>query len=120
MKYAFLTCDDLSGYVIDDDLAIGAFSNFFPEDDLDVISWSDTYTDWSEYDFAVIRTTWDYTNRLDEFLSVLKKIEDSGCTLLNPRSTVEWNSRKTYLKELSKKKIPVLTRIFLEEEDIAS
>ncbi|MGH1467371.1 MAG: ATP-grasp domain-containing protein [Bdellovibrionales bacterium] len=120
MKYAFLTCDDLSDYIIDDDLAIDAFSEVFPNDQLEVVSWSKPEVNWADYDFAVIRTTWDYTARLDEFLSVLQKIEKSGCKLLNPLSTVEWNSKKTYLKELYKKGLPVLTSIFLEKENIAS
>ncbi len=119
-KYVFLTCDDLSDYVVDDELALESFKKICPEDSLDVISWSNESVNWSDYDYAVIRTTWDYTKRLEEFLNVLESIKESGCKLLNSSSIVKWNSRKTYLKDLSKSGIKVIESIFLEDEDLES
>jgi glutathione synthase/RimK-type ligase-like ATP-grasp enzyme len=68
----------------------------------------------------VIRTTWDYTERLDEFLEALSKIEESGCKLLNPLRAVKWNVKKTYLKEVAQKGFPVIESIFLADENLAS
>ncbi len=34
----------------------------------DITVWSDTSTDFSEYDLAIIRSCWDYDSRLTEFL----------------------------------------------------
>lgn len=119
-KYAFLTCDDLSEFVDDDKYAHDAFKEIMPDDELVVLPWSDKNVNWSDFDYAVIRTTWDYTKHLEEFLSVLTEIEESGCRLLNPKSIVEWNCRKTYLNDLKEEGVDIIDSIFLADEDLAS
>lgn len=52
------------------------------------------------FDFAIIRTCWDYTARADEFLSTLEAHERGGLCIYNSTGVVRWNARKTYLKEL--------------------
>lgn len=116
-KYAFLTCDDLSEFVVDDDFAFKAFGEHMPNCSYEVVSWSNKEVVWSNFDCAVIRTTWDYTKSLDSFLTTLKKIEDSGCKLLNPYSVVLWNSNKTYLSELERLGTPIVSSVFLAHED---
>lgn len=59
--------------------------------------WSDPVPD---ADLALIRTTWDYTSRLREFLSALETIS-KRMTLWNPIETVRWNIDKRYLLELA-------------------
>lgn len=109
MKIAFLTCKDLDGFVVDDNylrLALEARGDQVTE-----IAW-DIPTDWSQFNVVIIRTTWDYSARLQEFLEVLKKIEASGAKLLNPLELVEWNARKSYLRQLQEKGIPTIPTIF--------
>lgn len=58
--------------------------------------------DWREAadhgaDFVLVRSPWDYTQHLDEFLDVLSRIR---CTLHNPLAVIRWNSHKKYLVEL--------------------
>lgn len=52
------------------------------------------------FDFAVIRTCWDYTARADEFLASLEAHERGGLRIYNSSDVVRWNARKTYLQEL--------------------
>jgi hypothetical protein len=33
-----------------------------------VVEWDDTEVDWSHFDLALLRSTWDYSMRLPEFL----------------------------------------------------
>ncbi|MFJ1755892.1 RimK family alpha-L-glutamate ligase [Kitasatospora sp. NPDC088134] len=89
-----------------------------PEDDLlvraladrgltaDVLPW-DEPADWSAYGLALVRTTWDYWQRHEEFLAALREI--GGRTKLrNPVGLVAWNSHKGYLLELAAAGVPVL------------
>lgn len=112
-----LSCDDLRGYVVDEELFIKALEEAKLFKKVDVLSWN-ADVDWSEYDVALIRTTWDYTKNRENFLKALKSIEDSGCRLMNSFKTVEWNSDKTYLHELSQKGLPVVPSLFLEKLNI--
>ncbi|MCB0391984.1 MAG: hypothetical protein KDD58_11880 [Bdellovibrionales bacterium] len=105
-KCALLTCDDLTGYVSDEDPlaeAIESQLGFICQ----WIPWSQSIN-WSEFDYAIIRTTWDYTLKRDLYLQTLKKIVQSGVELFNPFSIVEWNSHKSYLLDLLKKKLNVI------------
>ena len=50
---------------------------------------------------VLFRTTWNYFDKLDSFLSFLKKVE-SKAQLINPYDQITWNLDKKYLIELSK------------------
>ena len=71
------------------------------------LAWSDD-VDWGAFDVAVLRSTWDYVDRLPEFLRALERIEGSGCRVRNPRDAVTWNSDKRYLEDLSEWGVPVV------------
>ena len=80
-RCAFLTLEDPTGYVIDDDLA------YQPLQDLgwrvDAVPWSRPGVSWSSYDAVVIRSTWDYAEVPQKFLATLAEIEQSGAPLFN-------------------------------------
>lgn len=109
MKIAFLSCNDLDGFVVDDHHLQTAFEA--RGDTVEVVSWNDD-RQWSLYDVVLIRTTWDYSSNLHTFLETLKKISVSGAKLLNSYDLVEWNARKSYLKELQEKEIPTIPTLF--------
>lgn len=101
MRLALLTSSNLDGYVTDDEAFFKVLKSY---EDMQV-SWCvwDQPQDWSVYDYAIIRTTWDYTKKLSQFLETLQQIEASGCRLLNNSKIVQWNSNKKYLIELAEK-----------------
>jgi len=103
-RCVFLSCADLAGYVHDDHLAVPALERRGWA--VDTRAWDDPRARWAAYEVAVIRTTWDYWKRLDEFLGGLEAIERSGCRLMNPLRWVRWSSRKTYLRDLARAGIP--------------
>ena len=81
-----------------------------------VLVWSDV-ADWpTDADLAIVRTTWDYTFRRDEFLQVL---EDSPVTVANPTSVLRWNSHKGYLVELAAAGVPVIPTVLLRRGEPA-
>jgi hypothetical protein len=73
-----------------------------------VHAWSDPAVDWSAYDATVIRSTWDYTGRRQDFLDWLDRVP----RLHNPASVVAPNTDKTYLHELSAVGLPVVPTEF--------
>ena len=95
--------DSLEGYVSDDDLAIGPLQD--RGWDVSTVSWRNRSVDWNDFDIVVLRTTWDYQNQPDEFLSVLRAIDSSKARLENPLSLVEWNLDKRYLGDLERRGI---------------
>jgi glutathione synthase/RimK-type ligase-like ATP-grasp enzyme len=62
---------------------------------------------------VVIRTTWDYTSCIDEFLSWLRSAS-TATTVVNPAAIIEWNAHKRYLLDLAYAAVPVLPTIVVE------
>jgi glutathione synthase/RimK-type ligase-like ATP-grasp enzyme len=75
------------------------------------VVWSDPDVNWSSYDVALIRSTWDYIDELEPFLSVLSRIEESSCRLFNARDAVRWNSDKSYLFDLEAWGVPIVPTV---------
>jgi glutathione synthase/RimK-type ligase-like ATP-grasp enzyme len=73
----------------------------------DVVDWDDERVDWASYDRAVLRSTWDYPERLPEFLDRLTVI-DGVTELVNPAAAVRWNVDKRYLTELAAAGVPTV------------
>lgn len=62
-------------------------------------------------DRLLLRTPWDYVERLDDFLRWTEDVESSGRSLWNPADTVRWNYDKRYLVELASRGIPVVPTV---------
>jgi hypothetical protein len=112
---AFLTAEALDGFVHDDDLAHEPLRELGWE--VTTVPWSRPDQDWSRFEAVVIRSTWDYHKRLDEFLATLETIERSGARLANPLETVRWNARKTYLRDLADSGLPVVQTLWHASPD---
>lgn len=110
MRLALLTCSNLPDWEQDDRFLHQAL-------DAQGIEWAlipwDASEDWSQYDAALIRTTWDYVNRLEEFESVLSALAHQT-HLLNPIEVVSWNLRKTYLRDLAEAGISIAPTIWID------
>lgn len=66
---------------------------------------------WDEFDIVVVRSTWDYATRRDEFCAWADSV---GARLANAPAVLRWNSDKTYLKDLATAGVPVVATEFLE------
>ncbi len=111
-RIALLTLEDRPGYVIDDGLAADALRQ--RGFDVAELPWSDTSIDWSSWDLVIVRSTWDYHLRPDEFLDTLARIEASGARLENPRALIIWNLDKRYLRDLEARDVPIVPSIWGE------
>jgi O-ureido-D-serine cyclo-ligase len=80
--------------------------------------WDDPGIDWSRYGIALLRSTWDYVDRVDEFLDWCERCA-SMTRLLNPPAVVRWNTDKHYLVDLARAGVPVVPTRFVEPGDDA-
>ena len=76
------------------------------------VDWHDASVDWSQYSLLVLRSTWDYHLRRNEFLQWLQRVSQLT-TVCNSSEVVEWNSDKKYLGELSALGIAVVPTQFV-------
>ena len=81
--------------------------------------WDDAAVDWGRYSAAVLRSTWDYVERIDDFLPWAERCAQQT-VLLNPPAVVRWNTDKHYLLELAQQGIPVVPTRFVEPGSIAA
>jgi hypothetical protein len=78
--------------------------------------WTDEAVDWSSYDAVVVRCTWDYFRRRDEFLAWADRV-GSVTRLANSADVLRWNTDKTYLSELADAGLPVVDTTWLRPGD---
>lgn len=76
-----------------------------------VVVWDDPALDWGSFDVVVLRSTWDYTMRRDEFLAWVTSV-DAMTRLRNRPDVVRWNSDKVYLRDLAGAGLPVVPTEF--------
>ena len=105
MRVAFATCAIWpDGRADDIDVAkiIGA----------DFRIWDDESVDWSAYDRVVIRSVWDYSHRVDQFVGWCRSVGTQR--LRNTPELVAFNVDKRYLGVL---RVPIAPTTFLEPGD---
>ena len=84
--------------------------------DLQTVVWDDPELDILAFDACVIGTTWDYTEKAEVFLATLQQFTAQR-PLLNPLSVVRWNIKKTYLKDLAERGVPVVPTLWRQRAD---
>jgi glutathione synthase/RimK-type ligase-like ATP-grasp enzyme len=82
----------------------------------EIADWDDPHLDWARFDAAVLRSAWDYHERLAEFFAWIERVA-SVTTLLNPLPVVRWSLDKHYLGELARAGAPVVPTRYLEPGD---
>ena len=70
------------------------------------LSWDDPEA--RNADLVILRATWDYIDRLDEFLDWSTRVAN----LLNPPAVVAWNTDKRYLADLIDAGVPTVPSNF--------
>ncbi|MCW2967826.1 MAG: hypothetical protein JWM71_1598 [Solirubrobacteraceae bacterium] len=103
---ALATCAEFASLDADDALLIAALG-----DEAAPAVWDDPAVDWSAFELVVIRSTWDYIERRDQFVAWAQSI---GERLHNPPEVVRWNSDKRYMADLDAAGLPVVPTTFLE------
>ncbi len=108
MNVALLSAQSALGHDIDEPAVVEAFLGLGAE--ISVQCW-DRPTDWSRFDAAVLKSTWDYSRRLDEFTQWLDDVSEQT-RLVNPFEVVSWNLDKRYLHELESDGVEIVPTTF--------
>lgn len=96
MRVALVTWSGLPNLASDDQLLRDALLR--EGHDVAAAVWDDPSVDWDAYDSIVLRSTWDYHKRIQQFRAWLTSLGDAP--LWNPRTVVERNLHKGYLLSL--------------------
>jgi glutathione synthase/RimK-type ligase-like ATP-grasp enzyme len=75
--------------------------------------WDDPAVDWDAARLVLVRSTWDYDGRRDEFLAWCRKVGDK---LVNSVEAIAWNTDKAYLVDLGQTSLPVVPTVAVDEE----
>lgn len=79
--------------------------------------WSDASIDWSSFDALIMRSPWDYFERVAEFRAWLDARIAEDVLLCNPREILEWNFDKGYLESLARSGVAVVPTLCVERGD---
>jgi len=114
-KVALVTCEALANLYEDDHLLVAAL------EEIGVASvpavWSDASIDWTSFDAVVMRTPWDYFERVAEFRAWLEARIAEGVPLCNAPEILHWNFDKSYLQELARAGVAVVPTIAIAKND---
>lgn len=78
-------------------------------------SWSDASFDWSGTRFILVRTTWDYFDRFDEFVTWLNETSKKT-QFINSIDLIKWNMDKHYLQDLQNKDVNIVETHFIPKK----
>ena len=111
MKIALVTA--VAAFALDEDLAPLQQAMQRAGIEAPIVAWDDMTVSWSRFDAALLRSTWDYTDRLQEFLAWAARV-GKQTRLLNPLEVIRRNTDKHYLAELERAGIAVVPSSFVE------
>lgn len=74
--------------------------------------WDSLGVDWAQYSAAILRSPWDYSDRPEQFLATLERIQ-LATEVLNPIEVLRWNIDKHYLADLAQAGLPVVPTTFI-------
>jgi len=117
MKIAYVTYEDQGKYTSNVENEDQKLLHFLQKKGLEISEeiWSDPAVQWQQYDVAVLKSPWDYFDRIGEFYAWLQKIEALKVRLLNPLDIVLWNSDKHYLNDIAEAGLAVTPTRFIEK-----
>ncbi len=112
MRIALATCSNLPAWEVDDRPLLEAIAARGAEAVTAV--WDDPAIAWNRFDAVLIRTTWDYMEKRDAFVAWAKCVE-SKTRLFNPSRIVQWNTSKSYLRDLKQRGVPIAPTVWLRK-----
>lgn len=78
--------------------------------DASLVTWDDPSVRWVDFDLVVVRSTWDYPSRRDEFLAWTRTVPN----IVNPPEVIEYSSDKHYLADLESRGLRIIPSHFCD------
>lgn len=75
-----------------------------------MLAWDDPSARFEDARVTVIRSTWNYLHRVDDFVAWAERV---GPRLANPPAIVRWNSHKGYLLDLASRGIAIVPTVIV-------
>lgn len=113
-RVALATCAAFADLDVDDRLLLEPLRSLGIEPVAAV--WDEKTIDWALFDAVVIRSTWDYAERRDEFLAWVESVS-TKTQVLNSLPVIRWSSDKHYLLDLAAAGVRVVPTEFVEPGD---
>lgn len=111
MRIALATCAKLPDWEVDDQPLFDALVERGVE--IAHPAWDDPHINWANFDACLIRTTWDYAEKRDEFVHWAE--EAAKVThIFNEPKIIRWNTHKSYLRDLQKLGAPIPPTIWCD------
>jgi len=108
-RLAIVTCNELPEPDVDQSLLSRAFSDAGIQTEL--VAWDNPAVDWTRFDLAVIRSTWNYPELPTQFKGWI--LETKGiCRILNPPHVLMANIDKHYLADLQASGVETVPTVF--------
>ena len=107
-RVALATCSTIPQLDPDDALLLPALADRGVH--AEPVVWDDAGVDWNTFDLVVVRSTWDYAPRHDEFLAWAARVP----RIANPAEVLRWNTDKAYLRDLEAAGLPVVETLWLD------
>jgi glutathione synthase/RimK-type ligase-like ATP-grasp enzyme len=79
-----------------------------------IATWNDPHVDWSAASLCVLRSTWDYHQRYDEFIAWLERTA-ALTTLCNNERLLKWNADKSYIRDIEARGVPVVPTVWVAQ-----
>jgi glutathione synthase/RimK-type ligase-like ATP-grasp enzyme len=120
MKVALVTCRSMGDYnnnvESEDDLLLRHLQQ--KELEVTLAVWDDLTVEWGRFDAVVVKSPWDYFDKINAFYGWLKEMEQQKVLLLNPAQVMRWNADKLYLRDIEAAGFPVVPTIWFNKGDI--
>lgn len=110
-RCAFLTLADRGDFEIDDTLAVAPLAGLGWS--MEEVPWQRADEDFARFDAVVVRSTWDWFEAPERFLSRLAAI-DARTRLANPLALMRWNIAKHYLRDLETHGVKIVPTLWRE------
>jgi glutathione synthase/RimK-type ligase-like ATP-grasp enzyme len=81
--------------------------------DATLVNWDDPSVRWDTFELVVVRSTWDYPSRRDDFLAWTRTVAN----LVNSADVIEYSSDKHYLSDLESRGLRIIPSHFCDVGD---
>lgn len=117
-RIAIATCAGYDDLKVDDAMLREGLAERGAE--AESVVWDGPDPGWGEYGLCLVRSTWDYHEKHEEFLAWTRAVA-TATALRNPADLIAWNSEKTYQRELAEAGVPAVPTVWVgrdEEVDV--
>lgn len=81
-----------------------------------VAVWNDPRADWASARLCLVRSTWDYHRRYDDFIGWIDRVSAQTAVKNDPH-LLRWNAHKSYLLDLERRGVPIVPTLWVRRGD---